>query len=419
MKLKLFLDSNDKKLLSEDEFYLKSIACGVCPKCSKGALVPRKNSSNNELFLGCSTFPSTECNFTIDVDDYLEISTNYRIQHYNELVELKTSDHLYINAEEALISAIEIYNKPSFNYKFQSCIILLINAWELLMKAVLCLKDGESSILSGDKQHTISFEECLNKILNSEESLFSLSLKENLLILYDIRNNYMHFYCENIETVLYSLMSKAIDDFIKLAVNHFALKNKELLSMQYLPLFFNIKKTTIQELKEMRNSKDEYIKSIADRIINFANANKELDSILYNVDANLQTIKNISNADIVLGIDKNSNYTINLEKKFQLANSKDKGLQKVTLSDDEIDKMYPYSYDELMSLKVKGKYKELLQFIKNIITIDNSLDYCYQKGNHPKRKTQGFFVYSQKCYDEIMQLMKIEEKLGNDIEEHI
>lgn len=409
MELELFMYADDKKLLSEDEYYLKSIACGCCPKCQRGFLVPRKNSSNNELFLGCSNFSNTECNFTIDIDDYLEIAANYRIQHYNELIKLNTSDHLFINAEEALISAIEIYNKPSFNYKFQSCIILLVNAWELLMKAIICLKNGDTSIMSNDEKHTIYFDECLNKIIGSEKSLISLSLKENLLILYDIRNNYTHFYCENIDTVLYSLMSKAIDEFIKLAVNNFVLKNKELLSMQYLPLFFNIKKTTIQELKEMRGSKDEYIKSIADRIINFANANKELDCILYNVDVNLQTIKNITNADIVLGIDKNSNYTINLEKKFQLGNQKDKGLQKVTLSDDEIDKMYPYSYDELMALKVNGKYKELQQFIKGVRTADNALDYCYQKGNHPKRKTQGFYVYSQKCYDEVIQLMRSEE----------
>lgn len=414
MRLELLMNVNDKKVLSEDEYYLKSIACGFCPKCSKGTLVPRKNSSNNELFLGCSTFSSTECNFTIDVDDYLEIATNYRIQHFNELIKLNTADHLFVNAEEALISAIEIYNKPSFNYKFQSCIILLVNAWELLMKAILCLKNGEESVMSNDRKHSIYFDECLNKMVGSQNNLISLSLKENLLILYDIRNNYAHFYRESADTVLYSLMSKAIDEFIKLAVNHFALKNKELLSMQYLPLFFNIKKTTIQEIKEMHCSKDEYIKSIADRIINFANANKELDSILYNVDVNLQTIKNILNADIVLGIDKNSNYTINLEKKFQLGNEKDKGLQKVTLTDDEIDKIYPYSYDELMALKVKGKYKELQQFIKSVRTADNSLDYCYQKGNHPKRKTQGFYVYSQKCYDEIIQRTKKEEEISGN-----
>ncbi|MGN1227359.1 MAG: DUF3644 domain-containing protein [Christensenellales bacterium] len=129
---------------------MKSIACGFCPKCSKGVLVPRKNSSNKELFFGCSSFPTKECNFTIDVDDYFEIATNYRLQHYNEIVKLNTSDHLFLNSEEALLSAIEIYNKPFFDYKFQTCIILIINAWELLMKAIICNKFGKSRIMGND-----------------------------------------------------------------------------------------------------------------------------------------------------------------------------------------------------------------------------------------------------------------------------
>ena len=405
MNFDLFINENDKNVLTEEEYYLKAIACRVCPKCGKGILVPRKNSNNNELFLGCSEFSRSECNFTIDIDDYLEIATNYRIQHESE-IKKPLAEQLFKNAEEALMGSIELYNKPLFSYKFQSCIILLINSWELLMKAIICLKSGESAIFASDEKHTIYFEECLNRLSNSENCVLSLSLKENLMILYDVRNNYTHFYCESADTVLYSLISKAIDEFIKLAVNYFVLKNKELLSMQYLPLFFNIKKTTIQELKEMHSSKDEYIKSIADRIINFANQNKESDAILYNVDVNLQTIKNITNADIVVGIDKNSNYTINLEKKFQLGNKSDKGLQKITLSDDEINKIYPYSYDDLMALKEKGRYKEVQKFIKSVQECSNSVEYCYKKGTHPRRKTQGFFVYSQKCYDEIVELMK-------------
>ena len=405
MKFDLHMNDNDKDTLTEEDYYLKSIACGCCPQCAKGFLVPRKNSANNELFLGCSSFPATECNFTIDIEDYLDIATNYRIQHYDDLIKMNMSDHLFVNAEEALMSAIEIYNKPIFNYKFQSCIILLINAWELLMKAIICNKDGEKAIWSDDK-HTIFFTDCMDKMLKINANFISPSTKENLLILYDIRNNFTHFYCENVNTVLYSLISKAVDEFIQLAATNFTLKNKELLSMQYLPLFFNIKRTTFQEIKTMHNSKDDYIKSIADRIINFANTHKNFESLLYNVDINLQTIKNISNADIIVGINKDSNLTINLEKKFQLGNKKDKGLQKVTLSDEEIDKLYAYSYEDLMSLKVKGKYKEIQQFIKYIRKSDNCLEYCYEKGKHPKRKTPGFFVYSQKCYNEIEELVK-------------
>jgi hypothetical protein len=39
------------------------------------------------------------------------------------------------NAEAALISAIEIYNKPAFGYREETFAILALNAWELLLKA--------------------------------------------------------------------------------------------------------------------------------------------------------------------------------------------------------------------------------------------------------------------------------------------
>ena len=85
MKQELILYLDDKENMTEDEYYSKLIAARFCPKCNKGILVPRKNSSNNELFLGCSNYAYNGCNFTIDIDDYIDISTNYRIQHQDEI----------------------------------------------------------------------------------------------------------------------------------------------------------------------------------------------------------------------------------------------------------------------------------------------------------------------------------------------
>lgn len=45
-------------------------------------------------------------------------------------------------AEAALIAAIEIYNKPDFRYREESFAILVLNAWELLLKARLLAANG-------------------------------------------------------------------------------------------------------------------------------------------------------------------------------------------------------------------------------------------------------------------------------------
>src|SRR5215469_3521462 len=47
------------------------------------------------------------------------------------------SARLLHNAEAALISAIEIYNKPTFAFREETFAILALNAWELLLKAKL------------------------------------------------------------------------------------------------------------------------------------------------------------------------------------------------------------------------------------------------------------------------------------------
>ena len=45
--------------------------------------------------------------------------------------------HLLRNSKCALLAAIEIYNKPRIQYRDECFVILLLNAWELLLKAII------------------------------------------------------------------------------------------------------------------------------------------------------------------------------------------------------------------------------------------------------------------------------------------
>ena len=45
------------------------------------------------------------------------------------------SQYLLEKSIQAAISAIEIYNKPDFKYREESFCILIVNTWELLLKA--------------------------------------------------------------------------------------------------------------------------------------------------------------------------------------------------------------------------------------------------------------------------------------------
>ena len=43
----------------------------------------------------------------------------------------------------AAIAAIEIYNKPDFKYREESFSILIINAWEVMLKAAIIKHTGK------------------------------------------------------------------------------------------------------------------------------------------------------------------------------------------------------------------------------------------------------------------------------------
>jgi len=57
---------------------------------------------------------------------------------------LARSLQLLDKAKSALISAIEIYNKPDFAYREETFCILALNAWELLLKARILSSEGNN-----------------------------------------------------------------------------------------------------------------------------------------------------------------------------------------------------------------------------------------------------------------------------------
>jgi hypothetical protein len=128
---------------------------------------------------------------------------------------LSRSMRLLQNSEAALISSIEIYNKPAFAYREETFAILALNAWELLLKAKLlsvhdndtrCLhvyftpktKTGKPSKKLQVKRNragnlmTIGIDACLVKLEKAGTSV-PTPVKKNLEALTEIRDNAVHY----------------------------------------------------------------------------------------------------------------------------------------------------------------------------------------------------------------------------------
>jgi len=148
----------------------------------------------------------------ISPEDYaFKTSSNYRNLNPTKLltsnVTESLSESLLNKSIQAVLAAIEIYNKPDFGYREETFSILMVNAWEILLKAKIVLdsKNKIESLYTKDKQkpneylksrsgnyRTISILEAMKKLHLDE------ILMDNLSILIELRDNSVHFTNENI-----------------------------------------------------------------------------------------------------------------------------------------------------------------------------------------------------------------------------
>lgn len=147
----------------------------------------------------------------------------------------------------AAIAAIEIYNKPDFRYRDESFVILLVNAWELLLKAKV-LKDSSNRLSSlyvhYGKNNRIKRSRTGNPMtidLFTAMQKISLdpTIAENLASLAEIRDTAIHFHNhDGIRYVVFTLGAAALRNYHTLANSWFK-KNLSEYHFYILPLGFS------------------------------------------------------------------------------------------------------------------------------------------------------------------------------------
>jgi hypothetical protein len=131
----------------------------------------------------------------------------------------------------AALAAIEVYNKPDFRYREESFVILLVNAWELLLKAKI-LKDSKNRLSSlyvhfGKNNRKIKRSRTGNPLtIELFGAIQRLTLdpvvSDNLASLVEIRDTAVHFYNDDgVRYIVYTLGVAALRNYQHLAKEWF------------------------------------------------------------------------------------------------------------------------------------------------------------------------------------------------------
>jgi hypothetical protein len=297
----------------------------------------------------------------------------------------------------AILSAIEIYNKPTFLYREDSFAILTTNAWELLLKARILQLDHNkmSSITEYERRCTrkgvlssklfrkinrcgnpvtLSLFKAYDLLVNEFGDTLDPKIRKNLEALVEIRDNSVHFMNKDIQ------LSKKVHE-----IGTASLKNYLNLVRQWFGTDlskYNLFLMPIAFLREIPSAEGIILNNEERRLLKF-----------------MQDLEKQSNDT------GSENFNFSLDVAIKLSRVADASGTKVTISDspdaipitlrdEDIRERYPWDYNILIT-RLKKRYidikltNEFYQFKKQL---EQDKRYCKIRlldpgnSNSPKKK---------------------------------
>lgn len=261
---------------------------------------------------------------------------------------------------EAMLAAIEIYNKPNFSYREECFAILAINSWELLLKArLLQLSDNKmSSILlyqrrkKADGELSIKLYRVKNRAGNylsiglfpSIDRLrddfgdsFDSSVRKNLELLCEIRDNAIHFFNKgsNIAKLTQELGTANLRNYLLLIARWFGVDMSKY-NFFLMPLAFVKEEVDIHLVSLNADER---------RVIEFLKAAKE-----EKVDSDESEFNVVLTLDIRFSKTKSS-------EGAQVRVTNDPNAPTVRLAEEDIREKYPWDYS-ILTTRLRKRYKD-------------------------------------------------------------
>ena len=218
------------------------------------------------------------------------------------------------NAKAALLAAIEIYNKPQIAYRDECFVLLMLNAWELTLKALL--SKNRTSIFyrkhRGQPYRTLSWADSLNKAASFfPPDVPHGAVKKNLDLLATYRDNVVHFYNEpGFSTLIYALAQTSIVNLRDLLVTCFQVDLGKDITWQLLPLGLNAPIDPIDYLSGTGRSKRkssavaQFLLELKEAVAEVKSAGLDAGRLLTVFKVKLESTKKLQEADITIGFKK-------------------------------------------------------------------------------------------------------------------
>ncbi|MDD5070593.1 MAG: DUF3644 domain-containing protein [Candidatus Omnitrophica bacterium] len=224
---------------------------------------------------------------------------------------MKRLSKLLLNkSQEAFLLSLEIYNKPTIQYRVESFCFFFTNAWELLLKAYILEKTGkESSIFypkqKGQPKKSIAIRDAIKKIFPREND----PIRKNVEDIADLRDEATHLIIQELESVYVGLFQAGVLNYIDSLREWFGVSIAKKVSPAMLSLIFDVDSVDPILIKKKYGAKAvDFFAEKLSAIENNIDAFKDKKYCI-SIEYKLALVKNPKNADITLSPSAHANTT--------------------------------------------------------------------------------------------------------------
>lgn len=211
----------------------------------------------------------------------------------------------------ALGAGVDVYNRPNMRYRDESFVILLVNAWELLLKAIL--SKAKQRVFYPKRPDSPYRSLSVSDALVRVESYFPPGVPykptaENLRLLIQYRDSAIHFYNRvGMGSLVYGLSQTAIVNYRDMAAAIFGRDIAGEITLSLLPLSIAPPVDPIVFLRERASSKAEgpverFSRGVRDLVSELEADGEDTGRFFTTFSVHLVSTKKIASADLVVGV---------------------------------------------------------------------------------------------------------------------
>ena len=303
---------------------------------------------------------------------------------------------------DACLAAIEIYNKPDFRYREEAFSILMLNAWELLLKARVMKESGgklrgievweSRPRLDGTKtkreypklnragnRMTISLAKASELVRSYKKNGIDDRCMKNLVLLTEIRDNSVHLLNVNpgLSQRIQEVGSAALKNFANAAEDWFDVDLSKF-NFYLMPLAFHSPTAVIESLHSEKHPAA--VKNLLDHIAEAQRDNPSDEQQLFNVTmrVELRFVRTTSENALLVQV------------------TREPDAPKVQLTEENIRETFPWNFGELTK-QLKKRYSDFVinsKFYKIKRSLEDNKSLCcirYLDPERPKGAQKKFY----------------------------